>query len=68
VVTIVRDQPQDQVGLAWVTALEPLRSLHLSDPQSQHDADEHEHREHVHEQCEPSLVARVHVLASNACR
>ena len=50
-----RDQPEDEVGLAEVAALEPLRPLHLADPERGGDADEHEHDEEVDEECEPAL-------------
>ena len=50
-----RDQPEDEVGLAEVAALEPLRPLHLADPERGGDADEHEHDEEVDEEREPAL-------------
>ena len=52
-----RDQGQDQVGLAEVAALEPLRLLHLADPQRADHSYEHEHAEDVDEQRVPALVA-----------
>ena len=52
-----RDQAEDQVGLAEVAALEPLRPLHLADPERRRDADEHEHDEEVDEEGEPALRA-----------
>ena len=50
-----RDQPEDEVGLAEVAAPEPLRPLHLADPERGGDADEDEHDEEVDEECEPAL-------------
>src|ERR671914_233924 len=51
------DQGQDEVGLAEVAALESGRPLQLADADRGHDADQHEHREDVHQQREPALVA-----------
>ena len=50
-----RDQPEDEIGLTEVAALEPLRPLHLADPERGGDADEDEHDEEVDEECEPAL-------------
>ena len=52
-----RDQAEDEVGLAEVAALEPLRLLHLADPERGRDPDEHEHDEEVDEEREPALRA-----------
>ena len=52
-----RDQPQDQVGLAEVAALEALRPLDLADPQRAGHADQHQHREQVDQERVPALVA-----------
>ena len=51
-----RDQPEDQVGLAEVAALEPLGALHLADPERRDHADEDEHDEEVDEEREPALM------------
>ena len=51
------DPGEDQVGLAEVAALEPVRAHDLADVERRRDADEHEHGEHVHQQPEPALVA-----------
>ena len=49
------DEPEDEIGLAEVAALEPLRPLHLADPERGRDADEHERAEEVDEEREPAL-------------
>src|SRR4051812_42580316 len=51
------DPEQDQVGLAEVAALEARRPHDLADVERRAHADQHEHREHVDEECEPALVA-----------
>ncbi len=60
------DQPEDQVRLAAVRALEAARPHHRADHDGGCDADEHEDDEDVDEQHVPALVAeprqrRVHV-------
>ena len=49
------DEPEDEVGLAEVAALEPLRPLHLADPERGGDADEDEAAEEVDEERKPAL-------------
>ena len=51
------DQPEDQVGLAQVTAVEALRALDLADRERRQHAREDEHREEVDEEREPALRA-----------
>ncbi len=60
------DQPEDQVRLAAVRALEAARPHHRADHDGGRDADEHEDDEEVDEQHVPALVPeprqrRVHV-------
>ena len=51
------DHRQNQVGLAEVAALEARRTLDLADDHRSDHPGQHQHREHVHEQREPALVA-----------
>ena len=53
-----RDQREDEIGLAEVTALEPARTQHLADVHRGAHPDEHEHREQVDEKRVPPLVAK----------
>ena len=58
VVTIARDQREDEVGLAQMAPFEPARPLRSSgSPNADDDADEHENGEDVDEERVPALVA-----------
>ena len=61
-----RDQRQDEIGLAEMRSLEPLRPDDLADDGSGHDADEHEHGEGVGEVAVP--LRRAHVPAGDVDR
>ena len=50
------DQQQDEVGLTQVAAYEPARPLDLSDHERRDDAGEHQHGEHIDEECIPALL------------
>ena len=53
-----RDQGEDEVRLAQVTALETSRSLDLADDEGGDHTDEHQQREHVDQKGVPTLRAK----------